>query len=463
MTQIQDITSPLTRIEKRAGYSLCGIYALRMFGLFLILPVLSLFTETLEGSTPMLIGLTMSIYGLSQALLQIPFGLFSDRYGRKRVIAFGLLLFSFGSIVAALSTSIYGVLIGRALQGSGAIAAAVMALAADLTQEVHRTKIMAMIGMTIGASFAAAIVVSPIIAGFAGIQGIFWLTAILALLALAVLVYVVPDPLVSKVHPDAEPVAGQFGNVLFNAELIRLNFGIFVLHLVLTAAFVAIPLMLRNSGLAASQHWQVYLPVLVASIGFLIPAVILAEKKRKMKAVFMGAIAILLTACLGMFVSGERLASIVIFVGLFFCGFNLLEAVLPSLISKTAPADMKGTAMGVYSTAQFLGAFAGGVMGGWLYGRFGIGAVFIGCSTALAVWLLVSASMTMPRHLANLLISLESLASIDEGDLTDALLEIKGVAEAKVNAREKIAYLKVDSGSLDKEQLQLFLSECKAS
>ena len=388
----------MTSMEKRATLSLAGIYALRMLGLFMILPVLSLFAEKLTGSTPLLIGLSISIYGLSQALLQIPFGLMSDRFGRKKIIIAGLLLFAAGSVVAAVSTTIYGVLCGRALQGAGAIAAAIMALVADLTQEVHRTKAMATIGLSIGASFGVAVTMGPVIAGFMGVQGIFWVTATLAILAIAGLIYVVPDPVKSKVHRDAELVPAQIGHVLKNADLLRLNYGIFTLHLILTASFVVIPLLMRDVGLDAKQHWLVYLPVFVVSMVLAVPFVILSEKKRKMKAVFIGAIAVVIAAEIGLLQFHGSLPGIIGFLGLFFCGFNLLEATLPSLISKTAPGDMKGTAMGFYSSSQFLGAFIGGAAGGWSYGEFGAVTVFIVCAIAGFSWLLISITMTQPRY-----------------------------------------------------------------
>ncbi|MGR9115198.1 MAG: MFS transporter [Gammaproteobacteria bacterium] len=455
----QNITSPMTSMEKRATLSLAGIYALRMLGLFMILPVLSLFAEQLIGSTPLLIGLSISVYGLSQALLQIPFGLLSDRFGRKRIIIFGLLLFIAGSVVAAISTTIYGVLFGRALQGAGAIAAAIMALVADLTQEVHRTKAMATIGLSIGASFGLAVTLGPVIAGFMGVQGIFWLTAALAVVAIFVLVYAVPDPVKSKVHRDAELVPGQMRHVLKNLDLLRLNYGIFVLHLILTASFVVIPLLMRDVGIEAKQHWLVYLPVFVVSMIIAVPFVILAEKKRKMKVVFIGAIAVVIVSEIGLMRFHGELLGIVGFLGLFFCGFNLLEATLPSLISKTAPGDMKGTAMGFYSSSQFLGAFIGGAAGGWSYGEFGGGAVFIVCAAAGFSWLVLSLTMSPPRHLANMLISIERLTKQEADKLADAMLEIAGIEEVKLHLSEGVVYLKVDNQQLDKAQLQYLITQ----
>ena len=268
----------MTADERRAAFWLAGVFSLRMLGLFMILPVFALYAERLRGNTPALAGLAIGIYGFSQALFQIPFGFLSDRYGRKRMIYLGLSIFAAGSVVAALADSIWGVILGRALQGGGAVSAAVMALAADLTREEHRIKVMAAIGITIGLSFAVSMIVGPVLNGWVGVPGIFWLTGLFALLGVAVVRFLVPDPLASRVHRDAEPVASQFGRVLFDGQLLRLNFGIFTLHLLLTATFVAVPLALRDAGLPSDQHWEVYLPALVLSMAVMVPFVILAEK-----------------------------------------------------------------------------------------------------------------------------------------------------------------------------------------
>ena len=458
MTKVQDITSPMTASEKRATWSLASIYALRMLGLFLIMPVLSLFAEQLEGSTPSLIGMAIGVYGISQAILQIPFGLMSDRFGRKKIIIGGLILFLIGSIVAALSTTIYGVLLGRAIQGSGAIAAPIMALVADLTQEVHRTKAMALIGLSIGVSFGVAITAGPIIAGFIGVHGIFWLIAGLSFIAIFVVRFLVPDPQKSKKHRDAELVPNQFLNILKNTELLRLNYGIFVLHAILTASFVVLPLLMRDAGLVPNEHWKVYLPVFVVSMAAIIPFVIVAEKKRKMKAVFIGAIATLVLADLGLMQFSSTLIGIIGFLWLFFTGFNLLEATLPSLVSKTAPGDLRGTAMGVYSTSQFLGAGMGGGIGGWCYGQMGASGVFLFCAIVAFTWLLLSLSMKPPRYWANLLISLETISEQVANDFATAMLELNGVEDVTLHYHEGVAYLKVDNQQLDKNQLQRLIS-----
>ncbi len=459
MTNVQDITSPMSASEKRATWSLASVYALRMLGLFMILPVLSLFAEQLEGSTHALIGLAMGIYGLPQVLLQIPFGLLSDRFGRKKIILIGLFLFFVGSVIAAFSTTIYGVLVGRAFQGAGAVSAVVMALVADLTQEVHRTKAMATIGVSIGASFGIGIVAGPIISGFGGVQAVFGVTAALTLLAMLAVIYIVPNPQKSKLHRDAEFVPEQAMNALKNPDLLRLNYGIFILHLILMAIFVVVPSLMRQAGLVAGHEWQVYLPVFALSMAIMIPFIILAEKKRKMKQVFLGAIGVLVLAELGLSGFHDNLVSIIGFLGVFFCGFNLLEATLPSLISKTAPADLKGTAMGAYSSCQFMGLFLGGVIGGWFNGRYGVTAVFLFCALAALSWFVVSLSMKPPRYLANMLISLENLNEQTSNAFVSQLLEIVGVVEVTIHSEEAVAYLKVDSQQLNKDQLQTLLSQ----
>lgn len=458
MTQVQDITSPMSPLEKRATWSLASIYAFRMLGLFLIMPVLSLSAEQLEGATPSLIGLAIGIYGISQSLLQIPFGLLSDRFGRKKIIVIGLLLFFAGSVIAAVSTTIHGVVLGRAIQGAGAIAAATMALVADLTQEVHRTKAMALIGASIGVSFGVAIVAGPVIAGHIGLHGIFWLTAALAILAIAIILFIVPNPRHTKKHRDAELVPTQFSHVLKNTELLRLDYGIFILHAILTASFVIVPLLIRDAGLLPARHWQVYLPVFVVSMAAIIPFVILAEKKRKMKSVFIGAIAALVLANIGLMLANNSLPGIIVFLWLFFSGFNLLEATLPSLISKTAPADLRGTAMGAYSTCQFLGAGIGGAVGGWCYGAFGAGAVFLLAAAAAGSWLLLSFSMKPPRYWANLLISLERLSEQEANEFMAEMVKIIGVEEVTLHYEEAVAYLKVDNQKLDRDNLQYLIS-----
>lgn len=448
----------MTPTERRATFSLAGIYALRMLGLFLILPVFSLYaTDHLIGATPMLIGLAIGAYGLSQAVLQIPFGMLSDRFGRKPIIIIGLLLFALGSVVAALSDTIWGVIIGRLLQGSGAIAAAVMALAADLTREEQRTKAMAVIGTTIGLSFAVALVAGPLLNSWIGVPGIFWLTALLAIGGIVVLKLGVPQHVDSRFHRDAEAMPSKFAEVFGDAQLMRLNFGILALHAMLMASFVALPLALRGpAGLPSEHHWWVYLPVMLVAIAVMVPFVIVAEKRRRMKQVFVGAIVLLGLSQLGLIAGHESVAGITVALLLFFTAFNILEATLPSLISKVAPADSKGTAMGIYSTSQFIGAFVGGGAGGWLLGAYGLAAVFGFCALMAAAWVLVAVGMPSPRYLKNQMIVVGTISAEQACELASRFKRVAGVVEAVVVAEEGVAYLKVDSALLDEAALREF-------
>ncbi len=439
----------MTTGEKRAVLGLAGVYGFRMLGLFLILPVFALFAEKLPGATPFLTGLAVGIYGLTQAVLQIPFGLLSDRIGRKPVIFGGLLLFALGSVIAASAQDVWLVILGRAVQGSGAIAAVVMALAADLTREENRTKAMASIGITIGASFMIAMMAGPVLGRLIGVSGIFWLTAVLALLGIAVVALVVPTPTRSSVHRDAETVPAMFGRVLRDPELLRLDFGIFCLHLILTALFLAVPVMLRDLGLEPLQHASLYLPVMLGSIAAMVPFIILAERRGLMKQVFLGAVTSLALAQFALGVLSQQFWGFVAALALFFTAFNLLEATLPSLVSKVAPVDAKGTAMGVYSTSQFSGAFVGGVFGGWIHQHFGLAAVFQAGAVVGVIWLLVASGMRKPGRYTSRLVNLGSMGREVATDLVERLRAVPGVIEAVVVADEGVAYLKVDRDRLD--------------
>ena len=440
----------MNRAEVRAALSLSGVYSLRMLGLFMILPVFALYATDMGGVTPALTGLAIGIYGITQALLQIPAGLLSDRIGRKPVIIGGLLVFAFGSVVAAQADSIYVVILGRALQGAGAIAAAIMALVADLTREEHRIKAMALIGMSIGLSFAAAMILGPLLNDWVGVPGIFGITAVLALGGILVVAFVVPRPLTTAVHREAEAVPAQFGRVLRQIELLRLDFGIVVLHASLTASFVVLPLVLRDqAGVAAGDHWKIYLPVLVGSVLAMLPFILLAERRGHIRVVFLVAIAILIVAELGLYFVPVTVTGIVVLMFVFFTAFNLLEAMLPSLISRVAPVDCRGTAMGFYSSSQFFGAFVGGSLGGLLHGLYGMQAVFLCAALGALAWLLLALPMSQPLMLSNYIYRLDSRTPIDREALTRQLAGQAGVAEAVVVVEEGVAYLKVDRRVFD--------------
>ena len=447
----------MTPFERRAASSLASIYALRMLGLFMILPVFALYAEHLEGVTPLLVGIAIGVYGLTQALLQIPFGMASDRVGRKPVIAVGLLIFAVGSVVAAMADSIHGVIIGRALQGAGAVAAAVMALVADLTREDHRGKAMAMIGMTIGFSFLAAMVVGPILNQWIGVSGIFWLTALLAMLGIVILFVLVPNPKRITLHREAEPVPAKFSEVLHDKELLRLDLGIFVLHLILTSSFVVLPLALRDTGFDVADHWQLYLPVMVVAMAVAVPFIIIAEAKRRIKGVFVGAVSALLVGQLLFAGWHDSVWSIALLMLLFFGAFNLLEATLPSLVSKVAHADSKGTAMGVYASSQFIGAFIGGVLGGWAYGLWDSTGVFLLNALLLLVWLSVAVGMRKPRYLVSELMQVGEQTEESAAALEQELLGIIGVAEVSVCTEDGVAYMKLDKKLVDRDVLERYM------
>jgi MFS family permease len=384
----------MTAAERRATTGLAGIFGLRMLGMFIVLPVLALYAESLPGGRDhRLVGLALGAYGLTQAVLQVPFGWASDRWGRKPVIVVGLMLFALGSFLAAWAPSIAWTIVGRTVQGAGAISAAVIALVADLTRDAVRTRAMAAIGMTIGATFALSLVVSPAIAPFIGVPGIFVMTGVLALAAIAVLKKVVPDD--DGPVPRADTPA-NWKRALVDRELIRLNYGIFALHAALLALFVQVPFMLRDNGIPASRHALVYLPVLLISVALMLPALWRADRPRRGKPVFVGAIAVLFIGQAMLAFAGSSLALTIAALVVFFTAFNLLEAVLPSLVSKFAPREIKGTAVGVYSSVQFLGTFVGAAGGGWLSQWHGPAAVFGFCLALTALWLAAGASMTAP-------------------------------------------------------------------
>lgn len=445
----------MTRAELQGSLALATIFFLRMFGLFVILPVFSLRAMELTGATPLLVGIALGAYGITQASFQIPFGILSDHFGRRPLIATGLLVFTAGSIIAALSESIAGMICARVLQGAGAVAAVVMALAADLTREEQRTKAMAMIGVSIGMAFSLAFVAGPIFEIWIGLKGLFWITALLAIAGLGILFFAVPHPIHSSFHRDCQSEPGQISALLRDTQLLRLDIGILLLHAILTSSFVVIPFALQHqAGLEAAYHWKVYLPVLMLSVLLMLPMIGLARKQRCAKEVFVFAIALLMGSDLGLYLTQATLFALVALLIAFFTAFNYLEATLPALVSIAAPAERKGTAMGVYSTSQFLGAFLGGVFGGWFYGQFGTGSVFLFCAALGLVWLVLALTMASPRNLNSHMIRVGRLTDAEAGRLRQKLCAIPGVAEAVVIPTDGVAYLKVDRNLLDWEALR---------
>ena len=450
----------MSTAEVRATIGLAGVYGLRMLGLFIILPVFAFYAEDLPGGDNYtLVGIALGAYGLTQAILQIPFGWLSDQIGRKPVIYLGLILFVIGSFIAALAIDIYWVIFGRVIQGSGAISAAIMALAADLTREEHRTKAMATIGMTIGTVFALSLIAAPILNQWIGVPGIFAMTGILALIAMIVVKKVIPDPQISRFHSDTEASPASFSTVLRNTQLLRLNYGIFALHATLMPLWLVVPLTLRQAGTAGNDHWQIYLPVLALSIVFIIPVIIYSEKKAKLKPVFIASITTLLIGQILLAAMFDSIWGTAIALLVFFTAFNLLEASLPSLISKIAPVGAKGTAIGIYSSTQFLGAFAGAAIGGHLFGTYGSSALYGFCGSLLILWIICAITMKAPAAVRSRMYPVQEMGADQSKELSRQLAEIPGVSEVLVLVNERVAYLKVDMQGFDEEQVIKLLKE----
>ena len=436
----------MNALERRSTFALSSIFALRMLGLFMIIPVFSVAGQSYQYATPTLIGLAVGVYGLTQAILQIPFSLIADRYSRKPLVVLGLLLFALGGAIGAMSETIYGVIIGRAIAGGGAVSAVVMALLADVTREEQRTKAMAMMGMSIGLSFVIAFSAGPWLTGLVGISGLFWVTTIMGLVAIAMLLLV---PKVTRHHRNFQQgYLPQLKQVLKMGDLNRLHLSVFTLHLLLTAMFIyAPPQLIEYAGLPLSSHGWVYLPLLVLSLFFAFPSIILAEKYRKMRGIFLTAIGGIILGLIVMIFGFESKYILLIGLGLFFIAFNVMEALLPSWLSKAAPIQSKATAMGVNASSQFLGAFFGGMIGGQLL-LLNNTAMGWSILTAVAIiWLLMSFGLTQPRYLSSMVFRLPEAKQTDEW--TSQLLAIHGIEEVVVMSEQQVAYIKVDKQQID--------------
>ena len=435
----------MTTDERRATWGVGAVFSLRMLGMVMVLPVLTTYGMALQGATQSLIGIAIGIYGLAQALFQIPFGLLSDRVGRRPLIVTGLLIFALGSVVAATTDSIWGIILGRALQGSGAIAAAVMALLSDLTREQNRTKAMAFIGVSFGITFAIAMVLGPVITNAFGLSALFWGIALLALAGIAITLTVIPQPSHHVLNRESAIVKGSFSLVLGNSRLLKLNAGIMSLHILLMASFVALPQAMESAGFLRQQQWVVYLTTMLVSFVAVIPFVIYAEKKRQMKRVFVACVVMIFLAEIVLWLAGQHLWVIFVGIQLFFIAFNVMEAILPSLVSKEAPAGYKGTAMGIYSTSQFIGVAIGGSLGGWLLQLNGPGMVFLGSAVIAAIWFMVSMTMQEPPYVSSLRIQLPDSAQQEGVALEHRLKAQPGVSDVVIVFEEAAAYIKVDT------------------
>lgn len=436
----------MNALERRSTVALSSIFALRMLGLFMIIPVFAVAGQSYEYATPALIGLAVGVYGLSQALLQIPFSLLADRFHRKPLIVFGLLLFALGGAIAAMSETIYGVIIGRAIAGAGAVSAVVMALLADVTREEERTKAMAIMGMSIGVSFIVAFSLGPWLTTLMGISGLFWVTTLMGFLAILMVLMV---PKTTRHHKNyKQGYLNQLQQVLKMGDLNRLHVSVFALHLLLTAMFVYVPSQLIDfAEIPLSRHGIVYLPLLVISLFFAFPSIVLAEKYRKMRGIFLTAIGGIIAGLLVLIFGYESKYILLLGLGLFFIAFNVMEALLPSWLSKSAPIQSKATAMGVNATGQFLGAFCGGILGGQL---LMLNNTSLGWGILLVislVWLVLSFGLKQPRYLSSLIWRLPEGKETDEW--TSQLLAIYGIEEVVVMPDQQVAFVKVDKQKID--------------
>ncbi|KZN68388.1 MFS transporter [Pseudoalteromonas luteoviolacea] len=448
----------LNQIEKRAAFSLAGVFAFRMLGLFMLMPVLAVYGTSLEDVSPLWIGLAIGAYGLTQALLQIPMGWLSDKFGRKPIIITGLIVFALGSVIAAMAESIYWVTFGRALQGMGAIASALLALASDLSRDEQRPKVMAVIGMCIGLSFAVAMLLGPMVAAAFGISGVFWLTALLALVGIAIVMFVVPNAVHKAPKGDTVASMADIKNLIKHPQLLRLDVGVLMLHLTLTTLFVVLPARLIEEGLAAPDHWQIYIPVLILAFVLMAPMMIVAIKKQKEKQVFLAAIAALSLSALMLVWLSNSLIGIAAAMTVYFIAFNFLEATMPALVSRISPATQKGSAMGVFSSGQFLGAFLGGVLGGYLAQNYEVNSVFAAAAGIGVIWLFIAWRMQVPPRSKALSFVTELNKSQHAQALADKLVSLPGVLEATVVSEENRAYLKVDESKFDLNQAKQVLS-----
>ncbi len=442
-------------MERRAVASLASLYGFRMLGLFMVLPVLALYQHQYVGASPLLLGLALGIYGLAQAILQIPLGLLSDKIGRRPVIVAGLLMFVLGSLVAAMADTMTGLIIGRGLQGMGAIASTLMAMVTDLTSEEKRTVAMAGIGASIGLSFILAMIVGPLVAASIGLSGVFWLTALLGLAGIAIFLLFVPNVVSTHLNRETRADLSQVGSLLREPTLMRLNFGVFALHLALMAAFVVIPDILANElGIGGDQLWWVYLALLGGGFVVMIPAMVLGEKLQRQTVSFCSAVALMAVALLVL--GWQRTALITpLMLLLFFAAFNLLEASLPSWLSKVCPAGSRGTAMGIYSTCQFFGAFVGGTLGGWSLQQFGVDGLFMLLGVIVMIWWLLALGLQSPRPMRTLVLQ---IGDLEHEDFVKIISTITGVEDILIVKGEQLAYIKVDKQTADMPSLKPYFN-----
>ncbi|MGO2074304.1 MAG: MFS transporter [Pseudoalteromonas sp.] len=444
--------SSLNSREKRAAVTLASVFAFRMLGLFMLMPVLAIYGQELDGFSPLWIGIAIGAYGLTQAVLQIPMGWLSDKIGRKKVIVGGLIVFALGSVIAAMAESMQVLTLGRALQGMGAIASALLAFASDLSRDEQRPKVMAVIGMSIGMSFAAAMLLGPMVAASWGVSGVFWLTSILAVVGIFIVLLLVPKAINKAPKGDTLATMADIKKLIKHPQLARLDIGILLLHLSLTTIFVALPGQLISDGLIADHHWHLYIPVLVLAFVLMVPIMIIAIRKEKEKQAFLGSIALLMVSLLAMAIWVDSIIGLGICMLLYFVAFNFLEATMPALVSRLAPASQKGSAMGVYSSSQFFGAFLGGILGGYVAQVMSAQAVFAAAALVGLIWLILAWKMQVPPK-SKIISLMTQLSSEQQAQtLASRLVALPGVLEATVVRDENRSYLKINDKEFDLDQ-----------
>lgn len=448
----------MTPLERRITGALAAVFAMRMLGLFVVLPVFAIYGKELEGATPLLIGLAIGAYGLVQGILQIPFGMASDRVGRKPMIFLGLLMFAIGGLIAAASDTIWGVIIGRAIQGSGAVSAVVMALLTDLTREAHRTRAMGVIGATVGLSFGLAMVLGPLIAAGTGLHGLFLFTSVMALASMALIFLFVPTPVAVVRNSPRRRVLPMLWRVLRHPGLFRLDLGVFLLHLVMVAVFVVVPpSLITYEQFPVERHWQIYLPVILLSLVLMAPLMMMAERRGRLRGTLVLAGAGIVASLVVLAFAHRSLAGVVIGLLVYFTAFNLLEALMPSMVGKLSPAGSRGTAMGVYSSGQFFGAFFGGLIGGGLSAVLSPAGVLLVCAVLMSLWVVFIASLKLRTRRHDIVLALPAGAG-DHLRLAERLLAQDGVLEATVVPEDGVIYVTVDSARCNEARLHNALS-----
>ena len=451
------ILNPFTQANKKAVIALSGIFATRMLGMFLLLPVLALSSNELAGASPMLMGVALGVYGLCQAALQIPFGLLSDHYGRKPVMTLGLTLFLLGSLVAAFSSSIFGIILGRALQGAGAIGSTTLAFIADLTPEDKRSQAMAIVGINIAASFGVAMLFSAPLFEATGIHGIFMTTAALACLSLILLHTLIPTPQREYFHRDTSVMTSSIKDTLKSTELKRLDFGIFTLHLTLGACFLVLPTIIASwEGITATT---IYAPALLGALPSMLLGTYFGEKNRKIKEMLIFCVAAIFGTLIYMQSTALTPTHLTIALLIFFSAFGLCEAFLPSLVSKLSPSHTKGTAIGLFSTAQFLGVFAGGYLGGLTLSSYGQSGLFLMCASLCLIWLILTIRMKQPPYLSSQMFDVKIHDNVTSKKLQQHLLSQPGIHQAEIVSDDGIAYLKFDSKITTLDKIVVAISE----